>query len=205
MAKATNPKTYDTSEAWLNAGMLLMEKRLLKELKEPARKLPAKWRARVGFPFQSPKAIGQCFSPESSASETVEMWICPTQEEPVTVLNILLHESIHATVGTKEGHKGEFKKMANQLGMAGKMTSAMVAPDHPNYKVLEEVAEALGPYPHQKMVKTRKKGQAGGGWVRYVSEENEGFKVVVSPKMVEEYGPPKDPWNRDMIPVTEAG
>jgi hypothetical protein len=132
------------------------------------------------------------------------MWVCPSQEEPVSVLNTLLHEGIHAVVGTEEGHKGEFKAMARQLGMGGKMTSAALLPDHPNYKVLEEIAEALGPYPHQKMIKTRKKGQSGGGWVRYVSTEEEGYKVVVSPKMVEEHGAPKDPWGLDMVLTTEA-
>jgi hypothetical protein len=131
------------------------------------------------------------------------MWVCPTQDDPVLVLNITLHEAVHASVGNKEGHKGEFKVMAKQLGMGGKMTSAMVLPDHPKLQGAPGDRRGPGPYPHSKMVKTRKKGQSGGGWVRYVSKNEEGFKVVTSPKMVEAHGLPKDPWGDDMVPTTE--
>ena len=83
------------------------------------------------------------------------------------------------------------------------MTASYAAPDSEIFKKLEVFSGRLGPYPHAPMQKGMRKGKGGSGWVRYVSPENEDFKVVVSPKTVEEYGAPLDPDGNEMVPVSE--
>ena len=107
-------------------------------------------RASVGIPAggngKKLKAIGQCWSNLASADNTTEIFICPSQSEPVAVLAILLHELVHAAVGLECGHKGAFKRVALALGLEGKMTAT-----YPGVKLasdLAELASTLGDYPH---------------------------------------------------------
>jgi hypothetical protein len=65
----------------------------------------------------------ECWSNLASADNTTEIFICPSQSEPVAVLAILLHELVHAAVGLECGHKGAFKRVALALGLEGKMTA----------------------------------------------------------------------------------
>jgi len=107
-------------------------------------------RASVGIPAGGAggklKRIGQCWSNLASSDNTTEIFICPSQSDPVQVLAILLHELIHAAVGLECGHKGPFKRVALALGLEGKMTAttpgAQLAAD------LSALADTLGAYPH---------------------------------------------------------
>ena len=107
-------------------------------------------RASVGIPAggkgKKLKAIGQCWSHLASADDTTEIFICPSQSEPVAVLAILLHELIHAAVGLKCGHKGAFKRVAVALGLEGKMTATF--PGVQLASDLAELSHTLGEYPH---------------------------------------------------------
>ena len=107
-------------------------------------------RVSVGIPAggkgKKLKAIGQCWSNLASADNTTEIFICPSQSDPVAVLAILLHELIHAAVGLKCGHKGAFKRVALSLGLTGKMTATIPGPALA--KDLQALADTLGEYPH---------------------------------------------------------
>jgi hypothetical protein len=61
----------------------------------------------------------------------------------------------------------------------------------------------LGKYPHKALVPRTKEGtgKSMGGWLRYRSINEDKYRVVVSPKMVEEHGAPRDPWGDEMQPV----
>ena len=48
--------------------------------------------------------------------------------EPSRVLDVLLHEMIHAAV-PEAGHRGPFRKLALRCGLTGKMTSTVAGPD----------------------------------------------------------------------------
>jgi hypothetical protein len=107
-------------------------------------------RASVGIPAGGKggklKRIGECWSNLASADNTTEIFICPSQSDPVAVLAILLHELVHAAVGLKCGHKGAFKRVAVALGLEGKMTAT-----YPGVKLasdLADLASTLGEYPH---------------------------------------------------------
>ena len=185
---------HKTREAWLVGGMELMTKEFFKA---KGYKLPKKMRASCGFPRGHAKAIGQCWDKGSSADATYEMFICPTQAEPVKVLGILLHEMIHACVGLEVGHKGPFRKMALEFGLCGKMTATTVEEETELHRTLSKMAGSLGKYPHAPMRK-QAKGSKPNKWVRYVSVHADKYRVVINCDRVEEHGVPRDPWGDEM-------
>jgi hypothetical protein len=107
-------------------------------------------RASVGIPAGGKggklKRIGECWDKRASGDNTTEIFICPSQSEPVQVLAILLHELIHAAVGLECGHKGAFKRVALALGLTGKMTATTPGPELA--AELAALAGTLGAYPH---------------------------------------------------------
>lgn len=189
---------HDTRESWLNNAMVALNKEFFAA---NGHELPKKMRMSCGFPKAAGhRAIGQCFDTPVSADETYEMFICPTQAEPVRVLDIALHEMIHACVGIEAGHKGPFRKMAKEFGLAGKMTATVAEEGSELHKRLSRIARSLGKYPHAAM-KPKRMPKKPNPWVRYVSPQEETFKVVVNENRVEEFGPPRDPWGNEMEPV----
>lgn len=105
----------------------------------------------VGFPKgrrgKSGTAIGQCFDKRASGDkERAHIFISPTLKKAEEVLATLLHELIHASVGTKCGHRGAFRKCALAVGLEGKMTSTV--PGKALKRRLNDLADRLGDYPH---------------------------------------------------------
>ena len=109
-----------------------------------------------GFPLKrkgkGSHALGQCWCKSASKGETFEIFVCPTQADPVEVLAILLHEFVHAAVGLECGHKGAFKRVAMLCGLEGKMTATV--PGEGLRAILVGIAGLLGVYPHRELVPT---------------------------------------------------
>jgi len=57
------------------------------------------------------------------------MFISPVLADPVKVLDVVVHENVHRIVGIKCGHKGAFKRLAESIGLTGKMTSTIAGPE----------------------------------------------------------------------------
>lgn len=76
------------------------------------------------------------------------------------VADVLLHEMIH-TCATRHGHGGAFKRIAQNIGLRGKMT-ATIASDELSARIWDEVVSVLGRYPH-KAVHLTPRGQRGKG------------------------------------------
>lgn len=112
--------------------------------------LPERIRVSIGFPSRNAlsnrnRAIGQCWSPETSRSGHVEIFISPVLEDPSRVCDVLVHELCHAaTPGA--GHKGRFAKAARALGLAGQLTATNASPELAQR--LNAVLPTLGPMPH---------------------------------------------------------
>lgn len=139
-----------TREAWLAKASAKLERRI----KSAGYAMPEKVRYTCGFPSKGGLArkkqtIGQCWDKGCSKDDTFEISVSPTQADSSRVLDILLHEMIHAAVGLKCGHKGDFKKCATACGLAGKMTATGAGPELA--ADLAKLAEQLGPYPHAKL------------------------------------------------------
>lgn len=193
---------HETRETWLKAAMAELDRVFFKP---GGHKLPPKLFVSIGWAKNPGKgdAIGQCFPPNWSGDEkATNMFICPRLGDPIEVLATLLHEMVHAAVGCEHGHKAPFKKVIKEFGLAGKATATYAEPGSECHEKLQGIAKELGRYPHVPMI-ARKKSKRGsmGGWVRLMSTNEETYKVLVSPKMLEEHGYPVDPWGDEMVPV----
>jgi hypothetical protein len=99
-------------------------------------------------------AIGQCWGSSHTEDNVNEIYISPVLHEPVSILDTLVHELVHAVDDCQHRHGKEFKEIALRIGLEGKMRQAAAGPD---LKVrLEKIAAQLiieyGPYPHSKML-----------------------------------------------------
>lgn len=193
-----------TREEWLHKAI----KEMRPWFEEKGFPLPKKMGISCGFvKGRGDKGIGQCWDPSHTSDETTHMFICPTQDNPLRVLDILLHELIHAAVGCKEKHRGNFRKLALEFGLAGKMTATYAEIGSPLYKELYKIAEKLGKYPHSGIILKGKGGgdgdgdeKKGNGWIRLKSINEDKYKIMIAGKQYEEHGAPKDPWGDELIP-----
>ena len=154
-----------------------------------------------GFPRGSSKAIGQCWDPIVSKNGTTHVFICPSLDDPITVLGTLLHELIHACVGIAEKHGGQFAKMAREVGLEGKLTATYVKPETKLWNQLQGISSTLGDYPHKAMVKTGKKKvmRKRSKRIKLMSQEDPSYVVFIDEIVLENSGLPLDPWKREMV------
>ena len=123
----------------------------------------------VGFPKggrggKGGTRVGECSDKTVSGDkERAHIFIIPTLPDKVEILHILLHEMIHASVGTACGHRKEFRKVAVELGLKPPMTAT--TPSEPLKLVLEGLAEELGEYPHPGL-KPTKRGLKGSRLIK---------------------------------------
>ena len=90
--------------------------------------------------------IGECWPRSRCATGTNQIFISPTLDDSLAVIDTLLHELIHAVDDCKHSHGKEFKKIAVAVGMEGPMRSCS-AGDKLKTE-LNVLIEKLGPYPH---------------------------------------------------------
>lgn len=120
-------------------------------------KVSCGWPSR-GATSESNRSLGQCWSDEASTTRTHEIFISPWLDKANEVGATLAHEIIHAIVGHEEKHGGQFKVVAKQIGLVGKMTHTETGPAL--QAEIERLVANLGPYPHGQintMVTTTKK------------------------------------------------
>lgn len=190
-----------TREGWLRAAAVRMAG-WLPEVNESLN--PDIAPVSCGFPkgrHGAGRAIGECYHPGAcpGAEHLRPIFICPTLEKPTEVLATLLHELVHAALPKEVGHKKRFKDAVFGLGLSGKATATFCEPGSDLEKRFDALVEELGPYPHSAMG-LRRRVKKGLGWPRFKSRTRPEYKVLVSPKMLAEYGPPMDPWGVGMIP-----
>lgn len=90
--------------------------------------------------------LGECYAPSMSSDDSIQIMIVPTLADSARVIDVLIHELCHATVGVKEGHNNVFKACAVSVGLEGKMTSTK-ASEWLSAMIAEWVA-IEGEYPH---------------------------------------------------------
>lgn len=184
---------FKTREEWLMAGLSL----IVPIFGDAGHKVPAKIRVSCGFPSQNPlglkkRRIGECWADKASAGKFFEIFISPTLNKVDQVLDTLVHEVVHATVGLEAGHKAPFKKVALSVGLnKGKMTEAGAGPEL--LERINVIADKLGPYPHDvlsKMTNGKPKDKC-----RLLKAECPkcGYVIRVTKKWVEESGLPTCP------------
>lgn len=144
-------QTLGNREAWLQQAIIA----LTPIFTESGYDVP-ECHASCGFASSGVRSghIGQCWPTKSCTSGINQIFICPTLEDPVAVLDTLVHELVHAVDNCEHGHGKEFKKIATKIGLVGRMRSAAAGPE---LRVrLKDIADSLGPYPHSALQKPRK-------------------------------------------------
>jgi predicted SprT family Zn-dependent metalloprotease len=155
-----NNMTKITREEWLNTALNRIEP-LFGDIK-----FPDNIRVSCGFcSIAKPKKIvgikihvlGVCCPSEFSNGGFTEIFIDPIVDDSSRVLDILVHEVIHAILGSGKGHGKEFKQLALSVGLEGKMTSTTASPELK--EKLDKIVEEIGEYPHKAYELKEKDGE----------------------------------------------
>lgn len=143
------------------------------------------------------KTIGAHYSHHFSKGQEQHILIHPSLDDGVRVVDVLIHELIHAQLPIDAGHGKEFREIALKVGLTGKMT-ATVATDELKSKI-EKWVKKVGEYPHSSfdVSKSRKKQTTRMIKVMCVSD-NEfcgggHYKARMSRKLIEDFGCPVCP------------
>ncbi len=113
--------------------------------------VPSNIRVTCGWPAKHALArrtmrIGECWDVSMSDDKTFEISVSPALDEPLRVLDVLIHEVIHATVGLEHGHRAPFSKCAKRVGLLKPWTTTTASDD---LKItLAGWLKILGTYPH---------------------------------------------------------
>lgn len=138
---------HETREAWLTAGVAA----LTPLFTEQAMQVPPV-RVSVGWPKGrggKGKIIGQCWHTGATTDGVQQIFISPELDEATRVLDVLMHEVLHAVDDGESKHRGHFAKMAARLGLE-KPWTATTAGEDLAFK-LQAISEGLGEYPHSAL------------------------------------------------------
>ena len=93
--------------------------------------------------------LGQCWPRQRSGEMVNEIFISPKIEDPLEVLDTLVHEICHAIDDCQSGHGADFQGIAHVVGLEGPARMAMAGP---SLKIrLVTLSDKLGPYPHRAL------------------------------------------------------
>lgn len=139
----------ETREAWLGRAAEAMAPWLEGE------EVPA-MRISVGFPggrSNRNRTVGQCWPTTAAEDGVAQVFISPIRgaADTVDVLGTLLHEMIHAVDDCKDGHTGNFRRIAKRVGFCGKLTSSDNRTPELTER-LEGLAQRLGAFPHATLL-----------------------------------------------------
>lgn len=135
-------------EAWLNAALWGF---IDAHFTAAGYDIPSNIRVTCGWPAKNALArrtmrIGECWSTEASDDQTFEMSITPALDDASRVLDVLIHEVIHATVGLDKGHRKDFSQCAKKVGLLKPWTQTTASDDLK--MTLATWLKTLGSYPH---------------------------------------------------------
>ena len=186
-------KKHNTREQWLKAAV-----EILRPWYKVHEKLPKIIEPIVSWPKGSNVAIGQYFPKKWTVGEKVNyIAISPVLNDPLKVLDVLVHEMVHALDVTKN-HGPEFKKVALALGLEGPMRATSASDEL--VEKLKPIAKKLGDYPHTQMVNLKEeKKSSKKTCVRYRSPADPKYSVWVSVKQAELVGPPICPISKKLM------
>ncbi len=199
MKQITQQPVYKTREEWLSEAV----RQLIPVVESHATKFPEQWAISCGFPkrgFKNNPSIGECWDPSVSPEGVTNMFISPILSDPLGIVATTLHEMVHAAVGLKAKHSGEFRRVARALGLKGKLTATFAEAGTPLYQQLYEIiTNVLGQYPGKPMAPRPAEKKAGWFLVKLHSVNDPTYKFTIAPRLIEEFGMPKDHLGDDMV------
>jgi len=175
---------------------------------EAGYKLPAVVHVSVGFPSKGALSrkvarLGECWKPQVSADGNSQIFINPTMADGLRVLDVLVHELIHAAL-PEAGHKHAFGKAKVALLLEGPNKATVATPEL--IVKLQALVATIGEYPHSalspalngekkqttRMIKVtceqpQCKGEAPEG------KEASGYTARLTRMWLDKFGPPLCP------------
>lgn len=142
------PLALDIREQWLDEAAARLAGELFEQYDAPEVRVSCGWPSKAATSV-SKRRIGECWDSKASADGLHQIFISPTLDKAEDVLDVLVHELIHAIVGVKEGHRSAFRAVAVKVGLTGKMTATKAGPVLS--AGLADLARELGDYPHAKL------------------------------------------------------
>jgi hypothetical protein len=193
---ATN---YSTREEWLVAAIAAVTPRF-----EEAEAVIPPVRVSVGWPGGRGKkgtVIGQCWPSSASRDGVVQVFVSPVLDDAVRVLDVLMHELVHAADDCQNGHKGPFVRIARAIGLEGKPTATVAGDDL--REDLEAILGELGPYPHAALGRPMDGADGpkkqGTRMLKVECAEGSGYTVRTTRKWLDEYGAPLCPCHQETM------
>lgn len=186
-------------------------------------KIPKTIRYSIGWPKGShggQRAIGQCWSTESSDDKHSEIFVSPelghkgkpTVEHSVRILGVLAHEFVHALAGNKAGHRiraqpkegaknyeqkhqawlMSFPVIAGAIGLEGKWTATVEGAEFEKWA--KTVVKKIGPFPAGALNLVNREKQSTR--LKKCECPACGYIARVTAKWVDSKGPPVCPEDR---------
>src|SRR5690606_7282 len=160
-------------------------------------------RVSIGWPHGGRKTtIGQCFPGTLAADGVGQVFISPVLDDPVRILDVLLHELVHAInhAEGKSGHGKDFKTIAVKMGLTGKMTATVASEELT--ATLTTIAKGLGDFPHASLGPAPAAAKSRSGkTIKLACPAGEDFVVSISKSRLEMYGTPKCPCHDEAMEV----
>jgi hypothetical protein len=155
----------------------------------------------VGFPVTGARSgsrnqrIGECHY--ATADGVPAVFIHPELQDGARVLDVLLHEAIHAALPVGTGHRAPFTRAIRACGLGGKPTATIVEQGSDLADTIEAWLANLGEYPHAAVNTSNRKKQT----TRMLKVEclTDGYTVRMTRKWLDEMGAPSCPCGEIML------
>jgi hypothetical protein len=188
-------------EAWLHA----VTEQLRPIFAAHGANIPENIRLTCGFPSigafaAKQQRLGECWASAASRDGHIEIMVSPVLDDPMRVAGVLAHELVHATVGTKCGHRGPFAALARAIGLEGKMTATTEGEAFK--QAVAPILEAVGPYPHAELSKSQRPKQ--GTRLLKLQCPTCPYTVRITRKWLDEVGAPACPSHGDIMRRSRA-
>lgn len=121
--------------------------------------LPDTLRVSCGFPSRgalstSKRRLGECWQTSASKDGVHQIFVTPLLDNGFKVLEVLVHEMLHAALPKNAKHGKLFKAGMRHLGLEGAATSTFAG--EALAKRLNDLNEKLGTYPNAAIIPTEK-------------------------------------------------
>lgn len=196
LLKNSAPKApkHKTREQWLEAAVKL----IIKQIFTPASVEVPEVRVSVGWPGgRGPKknVIGQCFAARTTADKVAQIFVTPAIDDAYTTVETLTHEIIHAVAvdedGVSAGHRGEFIRIAKEIGFTAPWKSAPATEEL--REKLQAIADKLGVYPHAAINVGDRPTVQKTYYLKVQCPEDDEYFVRMTQTKIDDFGYPKCP------------
>ena len=153
----TTPTQITTREKWLNIAASI----ITDEIITPVIDIPA---PAIRYSLTAPKTgqkkgvvLGECWNRVASSDDHNEIFITSNLDDSLRILDVLLHEMMHAYDNNVSGHGAPFQKLCRLVGLKGgnngrskeSFTCTVATPEL--VAELESIVDLIGPIPHAAM------------------------------------------------------